>query len=87
MSEKPKFGNDPITDYIRANPEHSITVCMNVQHSDDKRLRVTFEHRQGPYRPRTLGVYVEETIEAALEKLKFAQDLKDAAQHKSKKEA
>lgn len=71
--EKPRFGNDPIAEYVRANPEHSVTVCMNVQYGDDKRLRYTFEQRRGPYRPQTLGVYVEDSLEAALKKLQFSE--------------
>lgn len=56
------------TEYILANPEHSVTICKNVIASkDDLRLRIVFEHRQGPYRPRQLGTYVVNTWEEALE--------------------
>lgn len=68
-------------DYIIAHPEHSVTMCMNVQNSEtDKRIRYTFERRRGPYRPVTLGVYVEDTFEDALEKHLFAEAEKAKAE-------
>ena len=67
--------------YIAANPEHSVTMAMNVQASaTDRRLRITFERRRGPYKPVTLGVYVEETFEDALVKHLSAEAEKDKAE-------
>lgn len=56
-------------EYIRENPDHAVTIAMNVRASaTDRRLRITFERRRDPYKPVTLGVYVEETFAEALDK-------------------
>lgn len=69
------------TEYTLANPEHCVTICMNVQHSEtDKRFRITFDRRRGPYRPVTLGVYVVESWEEALSKHLFAEGEKAKAE-------
>lgn len=69
------------TEYILANPEHAVTICMNVQHcATDKRFRITFDRRRGPYRPVTLGLYVVDTWEDALSKHIFAEAEKAKAE-------
>jgi hypothetical protein len=62
--------SNAVADYIRNNPTHQVTVCMNVQSgSEDKRLRVAVDRLQRPYKPKNLGVFVTDTIEEALAKV------------------
>jgi hypothetical protein len=54
-------------EYLEQHPDRQVTVRRNAQHSQtDKRLRVTIEQLQGPYKPKVLGVHVRDTVSEAL---------------------